>query len=101
MDRVQAGPSLPALRKWLGADSTATIDNSNWRTNTPEALVQFMEAGDGSSPRAELNSETTFVSPSGGVTAVQVGNASVDWLLEQQARRHDALDQLLAAQPGR
>ena len=91
---------MPALTKWLG-NNAATIDNTSWRADTPEALVQFMETGDSNSPRAELSSETTFVLPSGGVTAVHAGNASVDWLLEQQARRHDALDELLAAQPGR
>eukprot|EP01043_Picozoa_sp_COSAG02_P120302 COSAG02_NODE_57049_length_282_cov_0.846995_1_plen_50_part_01 len=50
---------MPVLRKWLGAYNTATIDNTNWRANTPEALLEFMEAGDSSGPRAELSSETT------------------------------------------
>ncbi len=94
-DRVRA--SLPALRKWLGAYNTATMENANWRANTPEALLQFMEAGDNTGSCAELSSETTFMSPSEGVTAAQVGTASVDSLLNRQARRHDALDQLLAA----
>ena len=101
-DRIQAGRSLPALRKWIGAHNNATVDSMSWRASSPEALIRFMEAGNQAGPGPELGSETRFVSPSVRVPSVQVGSsASADWLLQQQLRRNDVLDKFLAAQLGK
>ena len=83
------------LRKWLGAHSTPATDG-NWRAKSPEALMRFMEGGGASRPRGvELGSETRLAAPGVGSAGQMGSGASADWLLAQQARRHDALDELI------